>query len=171
MPSPETVYIGLGSNLGDRETFLRQAVERMSDLDGAELAAVSPLYLTQPRDMAPGAPPFLNQVVKIEYSYSPEKLLEALRDIETEFGRTTKGDFKSRTLDLDILLFGDRIVKSADLEIPHPRLEARPFVLIPLLDIEPHLIHPATGCRLSDLVARQDCQDVELYRDHIARQV
>jgi len=166
-----TVYIGLGSDLGDRARFLAEAKRRISDLEGVEIIAASSVYLTEPQDMEPGAPAFLNQVIKVEYDYRPMELLRAMETIELDLGRSGKGDCTPRTIDLDILLFGDEIIDQDRLTVPHRALMTRPFALIPLLEIDPELSHPANGRRLADRVRPKDYQKVELYSDHVAREV
>ncbi len=167
----ETVYIGLGSNLGDREQFLNEARSRMEQIEGLETVAVSALYLTRPQEMADGSPPFLNQVVKTEYAFTPGELLRALEAIELDLGRTDKGEHLPRTVDLDILTFGNREIDTETLTIPHPELVRRPFVLVPLLQIDPDLAHPVSGKPLSDLLTPGGRAQVKLYKDHVARQV
>ena len=167
----ETVYIGLGSNLGDRERFLAAAVSRLSSQPGLEVIAVSSLYLTRPQDMEAGSPPFLNQVVKADCELSPEKLLSALETIEEEFGRTDKGERLPRTIDLDILLFGQKVVKTQDLTIPHAKLKQRPFVLVPLLQIDDDIVYPGTIKSLASYLTDEGKSSVKLYKDHVAREV
>ena len=168
---PETVFISLGSNLGDREQFLAAALSQLKAVEGLEVVAASALYITQPQEMPDGAPPFLNQVVKAEYQYTPGELLHTLEGIEQELGRTDKGESLPRTIDLDILLFGDRLVDTEELTIPHSRLVKRPFVLIPLLQIDPDAVHPASGKPLTAYVTSGGKARVKLYKDHVARQV
>jgi 2-amino-4-hydroxy-6-hydroxymethyldihydropteridine diphosphokinase len=167
----ETVYIGLGSNLGDREQFLSEALSRMEQVEGLEIVAISALYLTRPQEMPDGSPPFLNQVVKAEYEFTPNELLRALEAIEAALGRTDKGECMPRTIDLDILICGDRQIETEILTIPHPELVRRPFVLVPLLQIDPDLVHPVSGKPLSDLLTAGGRAQVKLYKDHVARQV
>jgi 2-amino-4-hydroxy-6-hydroxymethyldihydropteridine diphosphokinase len=138
-------YLGLGSNLGEREAALRAARERLGALSGARLVAKSPVYETEPWGDA-DQPRYLNQVVALELdaSWSPARLLETLLAIEADLGRV-RGPrrFGPRTLDLDILLYGDRRIDDApDLVVPHPRLRERAFVLVPLADVAPHAAIP-----------------------------
>ena len=137
--------MGLGSNLGDREATLRAARERLGALSGARLVAASPVYETEPWGDA-AQPRYLNQVLALELdeSWSPGRLLETLLAIEADLGRV-RGPrrFGPRTLDLDILLYGERRIDDApDLVVPHPRLRERAFVLAPLADIAPHAAIP-----------------------------
>jgi len=165
------VYIGLGSNLGDRESFLKQAVSRLEKVDGLEITAASAIYISQPEEMADDSPPFLNQIVRAEYAFTPEELLQTVEHIETELGRANKGAHLARTIDIDILIFGGRCIKTDRLEIPHPRMLRRPFVLVPLLEIDSTLAHPATGKQLSQYVTSAARSNLEVYKDHVSRQV
>lgn len=165
------MYIGLGSNLGDRESFLKQAVSRLDKVDGLEVTAVSAIYVSQPEKMADDSPPFLNQVVRVECASTPDELLRIVEHIETELGRADKGLYLARTVDIDILLFGERRIKTDLLEIPHSRMLKRPFVLVPLLEIDSTLAHPATGKQLSQYVTSAARLNLKVYKDHVARQV
>ena len=161
----ETVYLGLGSNLGDRESNLREALEAVDALESTRLLKVSPLYATEPR-IVEQQPEFLNACAKIETALSPRKLLEALLDIEQQFGRERARDKGARTLDLDILLWEERLVDQPGLTVPHPGLGERAFVLVPLRDIAAEVRDPATGLTVEQLAARcTDDGDVERYDD------
>lgn len=167
----EIVYIGLGSNLGDRERLLGQAVHRMEGLEGLELTALSAIYRSRPVDMPDDAPEFLNQVVRGDYEYAPGELLHALEKIESELGREEKGQNQPRPIDLDLLLFGDREINTDNLIVPHAQLLKRAFVLIPLLQIDPELVHPVSGKPLADFVTTGGQSTVEIYKDHVAREI
>jgi len=167
----EIVYIGLGSNLGDREQFLAQAVHRLEQLEGFELIALSAIYNTRPQDMPDDSPEFLNQVIRADYEYTPGELLRALEDIERELGREEKGENQPRTIDLDLLLFGDREINTDYLVVPHPQLLKRAFALIPLLQIDPELVHPKSGKPLADFVTTGGRATVKLFKDHVAREI
>ncbi len=168
----QTVYILIGSNLGDRERNLQQAISKLEHLEGLEITAVSSVYLSVAQQMPEAdAPPFMNQVVKGDYSYNPNELLNALEHIERRLGRTSKGDKLSRTIDLDILLFGDQIIETERLSIPHRELTNRAFAMVPLLEIDPGLIHPVTKTPIADFVDDEAAQEVQLFRDYVARQV
>jgi 2-amino-4-hydroxy-6-hydroxymethyldihydropteridine diphosphokinase len=130
------VYVGLGSNLGDREQTLRAAVSRLSASPGMELVAVSSLRETDPVGPVVDQPRFLNGVAVFETSLSPRELLDRLLEIEAQFGRTREGPpGGSRTLDLDLLLYGEERVDEPGLCVPHPRLHERSFVLEPLEEL------------------------------------
>ncbi|HEY1766881.1 MAG TPA: 2-amino-4-hydroxy-6-hydroxymethyldihydropteridine diphosphokinase [Terracidiphilus sp.] len=147
-----TAYIGLGANLpgpaGSPEDTLAAAVSRLGSLGRVE--ACSSLYSTSPVGFA-DQPRFLNAVLALETRLSPHELLEALLDVEREFGRDRSAGFANgpRTLDLDVLLYGDLVASGYDLKIPHPRLAERAFVLVPLREIAPQAIDPRTGSAVS----------------------
>jgi 2-amino-4-hydroxy-6-hydroxymethyldihydropteridine diphosphokinase len=129
-------YVGLGSNLGDRDDTLRAALERLAAAPGVEVVAASSLRETEPVGPVTDQPRFLNGAAALETSLSPRRLLELLREVEAEFGRTRDGPPGGpRTLDLDLLLYGDEHVDEPGLQVPHPRLHERPFVLEPLEEL------------------------------------
>ncbi|MCM8823791.1 MAG: 2-amino-4-hydroxy-6-hydroxymethyldihydropteridine diphosphokinase [Candidatus Omnitrophica bacterium] len=133
-----TVFIGIGSNLGDRLKNIEEAINYLRSTEGVIVEKVSSLIETEPV----GGPPqgkYLNGVIKIKTSISPHKLLEILNTIEYRLGRKRGVINGPRTLDLDILLYGDLIIQDKDLTIPHPRMWEREFVIKPLLEIEPDL--------------------------------
>jgi 2-amino-4-hydroxy-6-hydroxymethyldihydropteridine diphosphokinase len=153
------VYLSLGSNVGDRETHLARARERLN-ADGLRVLRTSALYETEPRDF-PDQPWFLNQVVEIESSLFPKQLLERTQKIERALGRIPTGPKGPRTIDIDILLYGDTILSTPGLEIPHERLADRRFVLEPLAELAPDLRHPRTGSTVNEMLARVKNQKVE----------
>ena len=136
----KTVYLSLGSNLGDRAGNLRKAVHRLSEL-GAVTAASS-LYETEPVEVERTQPWFLNCVVAIETGLMPKQFLSRTLAIEQELGRRRSESKGPRTLDIDIVLFGNAIVGSPSLTIPHPTMHHRRFVLEPLVEIAPDVRHP-----------------------------
>ena len=141
-----TAYVGLGSNLGEPERQIEQALELLAAEEGIELHAVSTLRWTDPvgyRDQ----PRFLNGAARIETDFPPRELLERLLAIESRLGRV-RGEglrFGPRTIDLDLLLYGSEVVDEPWLEIPHPRLHERRFVLEPLAELDPALVLPGRG--------------------------
>jgi 2-amino-4-hydroxy-6-hydroxymethyldihydropteridine diphosphokinase len=148
-------YVGVGSNVGDRMAFCRRAVEALRTSPGISLNAVSSLYETSPV----GGPPqrsFVNLVVEVEADTSARELLELCKEIERRLGREP-GDIRwgPRVADLDVLLYGEDKVNEADLEIPHPRLSTRRFVLVPLLEINPDAADP-WGARYADFLEEAD---------------
>jgi 2-amino-4-hydroxy-6-hydroxymethyldihydropteridine diphosphokinase len=152
MPVRHTAWIGLGSNLGQPERQLRAATWALAALPGSELGAVSPVYRS--RAIGPGQQPdYLNAVAALETALAPLALLDALQDIEQRQGRVRTVRWGPRTLDLDILLYHDRTLDQPRLQVPHPRLAERAFVLYPLQDIAgPNLLLP-DGAELGKLVS------------------
>ena len=146
------VYVGLGANLGDREATIRRAVELLAATPGIELVAVSTLRETDPVGYA-DQPCFLNGVAALETELAPRGLLDRLLAVERELGRVRgKGPrFGPRTIDLDLLLYGDDVVEEPGLVVPHPRLTDRRFVLEPLHELDPDLTLP-DGQRVADLL-------------------
>lgn len=135
-----TVYIGIGSNMGDRRTNCLQAIEKLEGR-GIAVRRVSSLYETEPWGV-PDQPRFINMAVEAETGLSPEALLSVLKYIEREAGRLETIKWGPRIADLDILLYEDRIVEQEHLRIPHPYLHQRSFVLLPLAEIAPDVLHP-----------------------------
>ncbi|MBM4046205.1 MAG: 2-amino-4-hydroxy-6-hydroxymethyldihydropteridine diphosphokinase [Planctomycetes bacterium] len=134
-------YIGLGSNLGNREGCLREAIQRLRQLPGTTVLRVSRFYETAPV----GGPPqgeFLNAALAIETTLAPEPLLAELQRIEAALGRVRDVKWGPRTIDLDILLYDDLVLDTPTLKIPHPLMHERMFVLDPLAEIAPDLVHP-----------------------------
>lgn len=146
-----TAYIGIGSNVGDRAGFVRAAISQLGATPGIEVVATSSLYETSPV----GGPPqrsFVNAVAKVETSLDARGLLGACRAIEQRLGREPSAvRWGPRVIDLDILLFGDEKIGEPDLEVPHPRMHERRFVLVPLLEVEPRATDP-WGNRYADMV-------------------
>ena len=129
------VYIGLGANLGDREATIRAALAALAEENGIEVVAVSKLRETEPVGVGP-QPLFLNGAAKLETTLGARELLDVLLATEQRFGRTrTPGEHGPRTLDLDLLLYGDARIDEPGLTVPHPRLHERAFVLEPLADL------------------------------------
>lgn len=135
-------YLGLGSNMGDRKAHLAHAIAAFGNVGW--VTGVSGIYETAPQGYV-DQPAFLNMVTRLETPLAPERLLERIRTIERERGRIRTFPNAPRTLDIDILLFGDRVVDERGLRIPHPRMRERAFVLVPLLELEPGLVDPETG--------------------------
>lgn len=145
-------YLGLGSNLGDRRATLDAAVRRLRAEPGLRVLAVSGYYETAPVDCPPGSGDYLNAAAAVETDRDPHDLLQLLQHVEQQFGRVRIGVNSSRTLDLDLLLYGDRVIDTPDLVVPHPRMHERLFVLVPLAEIAPRTNHPVLDKSAADLV-------------------
>lgn len=146
-------YIGLGSNLGDRELNLLRAVAELGKLSHIRVTGLSPFYETAPVG-ATDQPDFFNAVLRLATRLSPRDLLHRLQHIETAiFHRKRTRHWGPRSMDLDLLLHGDSVITSDELTIPHPALAERRFVLQPLCDLTPGLIHPVLGRTVAELLA------------------
>lgn len=137
----ETVYLGLGSNVGDRNTHIHQAITLLGDHPHIEVIRSSTLIETKAISAIP-QPDFLNGVLSIKTLLTPVELHTVTLSVEKQLGRQSKGTYDPRTIDLDILFYGPQIVCQEELMIPHPMAHERDFVLIPLHEIAPHFIHP-----------------------------
>jgi 2-amino-4-hydroxy-6-hydroxymethyldihydropteridine diphosphokinase len=148
-------YVGLGSNLGEREAHVEAALEALRATPGISLLETSGLYETAPVGGPPGQGPYLNAVVALGTTLEPRALLARLLEIEHAEGRRRSGVRGApRELDLDLLLYDDRCIDEADLVVPHPRLHERGFVLEPLRDVAPDLVHPLLGETVKVLAER-----------------
>ena len=162
----QTCYIGLGSNI-EPEANLQAAVDALADHPELSLIRVSPVYRTPPWGPVP-QDDYLNAVAEVRTVLGPRALLEALQAIETDCGRERSSRavrWGPRTLDLDLLLYGDAVLDSGRLTLPHPRMAERAFVLVPLCDLAPQLPHPTLGATVAGLLARADraaIQDTDL---------
>ena len=144
-------FIGLGANLGDRMETLRAAVEQLAREPGFLLRQTSRVYETEP--VGPPQPRYLNAVVRIGTLLSPRVTLRRLLEIEELLGRVRRERWGSREIDLDLLLYGDRIVAEGALRVPHPRLHERAFALVPLAEIAPDAHHPQMARTAAELLA------------------
>jgi 2-amino-4-hydroxy-6-hydroxymethyldihydropteridine diphosphokinase len=137
-------FVGIGSNLGDREATLRRAIELLAAEDGIEVLAVSELRETEPVGPVEQGP-FLNGAVRLATELPPRELLERLLAIEQRLGRVRNERFGPRTIDLDLLLYGEQVIDEPGLTIPHPRLHERRFALDPVAELAPDLFIPGRG--------------------------
>jgi 2-amino-4-hydroxy-6-hydroxymethyldihydropteridine diphosphokinase len=137
-------FIGLGSNLGERESMIRLALDDLARLPQTLLVRASSLYDTEPVGEV-DQPNFLNAVAQIDTELTARQLLWNLQLIEKRLGRVRTQRWGPRTIDLDLLLYGSLVVEEPDLKVPHPELIRRSFVLVPLVELDPLLIHPLTG--------------------------
>ena len=146
-------YIGFGANLGDPEDTFYKAMEKIGTLKWVYLRKVSSLYKTEPVGLKDNGPEFLNAVLEAQVEMSPFDLIYDLRKIERALGKnhSHKSD-RSRKIDLDLLLFADKVLSSDTLEVPHPRMETRGFVLAPLAEIAPDFVHPGLKLTIRELL-------------------
>lgn len=148
--SPTTAYLGLGSNLGDREENLRLALQLLGEL--LTVTSVSSLYETEPWGYA-DQPPFLNMACAVETDLTPLELLALAKRVERRLGREPTFRHGPRSMDVDILLFGDVVMATQELTLPHPGMAERAFVLAPLAEIAAHTPHPVLLCNIGELLA------------------
>lgn len=156
--SAQTAYLGLGSNLGDRLGALQSALRGLARIDGLEVRAVSAAYETSPVGPVPQGD-FLNAVAEVRTGLDPPSLLLALLQVERDHGRQRRERWGPRSLDLDLLLWGQVRFEAPGLVVPHPHLTERRFVLEPLLELAPDLVHPVSGQPLASYLARLGSQE------------
>lgn len=149
-----TAFIALGSNMGQREQNLTRALDYLRRVEGVQVIKVSSMVETAPVDCPPGSGPFLNAVAKLETTLSARALLDALLAVELKLGRQRSQPNAPRTIDLDLLLFGQEILDEPGLQVPHPRMHERFFVLWPLLQIDSRVKDPRSGEPFADAYDR-----------------
>ena len=143
-------YLGLGTNLGDRQENLAQAVKALDAGPDLTVLRTSGIYETAPWGLT-GQPDFLNLVAEVSTSLSPHQLLDFVKELEKELGRERSPRFGPRLIDVDILLYGDRVIEEPDLHIPHASLHLRAFALVPLAELAPNSVHPVLGSNIAQL--------------------
>ena len=158
--SESKVAIALGSNLGDSIAILEAAIKALEKMPGIEIIIVSSWYET--KAIGPPQPNYINGCISVRTEQKPNSLLQILLGIEKEFGRIRREKWGPRTLDLDLLLYDDLILETPSLQIPHPRMRERAFVLAPLAQIEPSWIEPVSGKSIKELLKAVDCTGVNL---------
>jgi len=161
------VHLSLGSNLGDRPARLREALRALGHLEGTQLLVLSRCYETEPLGPAE-QPAFLNLAAEIETALTPLELLNAVKDIEARLGRTASERWGPRVIDIDLILWGGRVMADAQLTLPHREFRGRAFVLRPLAEIAPDAIDPVTGKTVAELAAAPEAQGWVEQRDYIA---
>ena len=158
------VFLGLGSNLDDRVETVRGAERLISEIDGVIVVSSASLYDTEPVGIV-DQPSFINSALKIKTTLQPAELLGKLKEIEREMGRVDAVRWGPRIIDIDILLFGDIVINEEGLTIPHPEMTKRAFVLVPLSEIAPNVVHPVLKKSIRELVDDLgDVTDVRVWK-------
>lgn len=166
-----TVYLGLGSNKGDRDKFIEEAIERISEINGVTVTKKAPIYETEPWGVKDQGF-FLNTVVQIETSLPADLLHGELKRIEKELGRGSGQKWSEREIDIDLLFYGEETIITENLKIPHHQIENRRFVLVPLADIAPDFVHPVLKKSISMLLAdTSDELQVFKYRENVQEEL
>lgn len=145
-------YIGIGSNLGDKRRNCEQAVERIGRIRGCRLLHCSPWFLTRPVGVE-GQDWYVNGALSLETEISARDLLARLLEVESAMGRVRAGKWGPRVIDLDLLLYGEEIISDEDLQVPHPFMHTRRFVLVPMVHLAPQLVHPVLRRTMADLLS------------------
>ena len=159
------VYLGLGSNKGERLTYLKRAIDELHKV--GKVITISPVYETEPWGKI-GQPPFLNAVIRMETELAPLLLLREIKVIEQRIGRQPSQRWGPREIDIDILFYDELVLDTHELKVPHPYLHVRPFVLIPLADIAPDLVHPVLKKTVYELVKELSDDDRDKVRRYAA---
>lgn len=146
-----TAYIGIGSNMGDPLNNCQKAIDLVDHMDGTQVTGISPFYRTEPvgdttQDW------YVNGVIRMETTFEPEGLLRSLMSIEANMGRVRRRKWEPRIIDLDILLYGNEVIETKDLLVPHPLMHQRGFVLVPMGQLDPGLIHPVLKKSMAQLL-------------------
>lgn len=157
-PPPAKAAISLGSNLGESPTILEKALQTLEQTSGIIIENISNWYETVP--VGPAQPNYINGCAILQTELSPENLLSILLEIEIKFGRVRAERWGARTLDLDLILYENLILNTPQLQIPHPRMSERAFVLLPLAEIAPNWIEPVTGKTIAELLKKIDISGI-----------
>jgi 2-amino-4-hydroxy-6-hydroxymethyldihydropteridine diphosphokinase len=152
--------VGLGSNLGNSLNTLESSLQLLDEIPGINLIATSSWYRTKP--VGPPQPDYLNGCALLEVQQTPEEFLVLLQAVELQFGRVRTERWGARTLDLDLLLYDELVLNTPNLQIPHPRMRERAFVLVPLAEIAANWLEPRSGKTIAQLVKEVDCSGVQL---------
>ena len=160
-----TIYLGLGTNLGDRLRNLQKAISSLSSV--MTVTAVSPIYQSDPWGVT-DQPPFLNLCLQATTNLNPHTLLHYLKNLETELGRQKTIKWGPRLIDIDILFYDDKIVQTNNLTIPHPHMAERAFVIVPLADIAPNVYHPVFNKTIAELKTAVDQTTLHKIADTIS---
>ncbi|MCA9899546.1 MAG: 2-amino-4-hydroxy-6-hydroxymethyldihydropteridine diphosphokinase [Anaerolineales bacterium] len=163
----QTIYLGLGTNLGDRAANLQAAIQGLAEK--LVIAAVSPIYQTPPWGVT-DQPDFLNLCLAAKTNLPPVELLTFVKNLEVELGRQPAKRWGPRLIDIDILFYANQLIETENMTIPHPRLAERAFVLRPLADIAPDFVHPALGETMADLAEKVGDVGIRPYPQTIALQ-
>lgn len=147
----KTAYIGIGSNLGDKINNCLEAIVQIDEISGCRVTAQSDFYRTQPVGVE-GQDWYVNGVIVLSADMSAQDLLKSLLAIEVDMGRERKKKWDSRIIDLDILLFGEEVISEKGLQVPHPLMHLRRFVLVPMVSLAPDLVHPVLGKSMAELL-------------------
>jgi 2-amino-4-hydroxy-6-hydroxymethyldihydropteridine diphosphokinase len=157
---PVMAYVGLGANLGDPRLQLQEALARLAASEEIEVTKISSFYLNPPLG-PPDQPWYVNAVAQLRTRLTPEELLRVLHRVEREMGRFRQERWGPRLIDLDLLLYGGEILSGPDLKLPHPEMQCRSFVLVPLAEIAPQAWHPILKKTAAELLAELDPRDRE----------
>jgi 2-amino-4-hydroxy-6-hydroxymethyldihydropteridine diphosphokinase len=149
------IFLGLGSNLGDRLSYLGNSINEIQNNENHDIAKISSIYETRPFGN-PNQNNFLNMVIKIKTDLEPVELLGYIKRLERKIGRIEREKWNAREIDIDILFFNDLVIKKDNLEIPHHYITSRDFVLVPLCEIEPNFIHPVLNRKICDICIEEN---------------
>ncbi|MDC0497489.1 2-amino-4-hydroxy-6-hydroxymethyldihydropteridine diphosphokinase [bacterium] len=163
-PQPICAYVALGSNLGDRLALMQAALDQLA-CNALCVRKVSPIYQNRAMGMGDEAEPFLNAIVEVETSFDPHQLLDHCLDVEQQLGRVRTGEWVPRSIDLDVIAYGDEEILSDRLHVPHPRIAERDFVVHPLNSIAPNLV--IRGQHVEQLAAKLPMDALTLLEDRL----